>query len=132
MARPFATVDDLAARWGGYEAALADRAGALLADASARLSALLAASGVGVDESDELQAANLRSACCSAVARCLASSAVADGMPVSQWTETATPYSTSYIFSNPNGDMYFTKAELRSVGLSGGRAGCAPPVRAGA
>lgn len=124
-AAPLAGRGDVAARWEGYSEEMADRADALLADASARLRAEMARARVAVDPGDAVQADNLRAVCASMVARAMASSAVADGAPVSQWTQTATPYSTSYIFPNPSGDLYLTRQERRSLGLTGGRAGCA-------
>lgn len=117
----FASVGDLAARWAGYTPDMDGRAGAVLGDVSARIRALMARRAVVVDPDDEVQASVLRSVTCAAAARCLSAAAVADGAPVSQWTQTATPYSTSYIFSNPNGDIYLTKQELRALGLAGGR-----------
>ena len=127
--RAFATVGDVAARWPGYEASMGDACEALLLDASARLAAMLASAGVEVDIEDETQAQNLLGVTCSVVIRALNAAQVAGGMPVSQWTETATPYSNSFIFSNPNGDLYLTKMERASLGLSGGRAAFKPLMR---
>ena len=92
---PFADVCDLACRWAGYSPDLEARAEAVLVDVSARMRALMGRKGVAVDPADEVQASVLLSVCCSAAARCLSASSVADGAPVSQWTQTATPYSTS-------------------------------------
>lgn len=124
----FATVGDLSLRWPACAQAGEERAAAVLGDVEARLRALMARKGVAVDPGDEAQAATLRSVACAAAARCLSASSVADGAPVSQWTQTATPYSTSYIFSNPNGDVFFTRQELRALGLAGGRACALDPM----
>lgn len=125
---PFATVDDLTDGWSGLDPADEERAATLLDRVSVRIAAKLASHGIAVDLSDETQAAILKDVTCEVVRRSLSSQAVADGMPVSQFTETATPYSNSYIFSNANGDLYLTKWERELLGLTGGRAAFAPLV----
>lgn len=42
-----------------------------------------------------------------------------DQPPVEQWQQTAGPYSENYKYSNPSGDLWFKKSELRSLGLYG-------------
>lgn len=125
---PFATVEDLAAGWSGYEDDMEEQASTMLVRVSTRLAAMLAAHGIEVDRHDEVQSAILKDVTCEVVRRSLSSQSVADGMPVSQFTETATPYSNSYIFSNANGDVYLTRQEKELLGLVGGHAVFAPMV----
>ena len=66
---PFATPDDLQDRWRTLDKAEETRATVLLGDASALVAGELVRAGVVVDPSDEVQAANLRSVCCSMVRR---------------------------------------------------------------
>ena len=125
---PFATVADLESGWSGYDDAMEEQAETMLGRVSVRLAAMLAAHGIAVDASDETQALVLKDVTCEAVRRSLSAQNVADGMPVSQFTETATPYSNSYIFSNANGDVYLTRQERELLGLVGGHAAFAPMV----
>lgn len=125
---PFATVADLSAGWSGYEDAMEEQAETMLARVSMRLAAMLKSHGIDVDRYDDVQSAILKDVTCEVVRRSLSSQNVADGMPVSQFTETATPYSNSYTFSNANGDVYLTRQEKELLGLVGGRAVFAPMV----
>lgn len=127
---PFADADDLAARWRALAPDEASRATALLADASALVADALERAGVAVDPGDEVQAANLRSVCCSMVRR---SMDVPEGMAgVSQCSQTAGPYSGSASFANPHADLYLTTSERRRLGLRRMRAGSVRPTIGGA
>ena len=42
-----------------------------------------------------------------------------DVPPVDTYSQTAGPYSENYKFTNPSGDLWFRKAELQALGLSG-------------
>lgn len=44
-----------------------------------------------------------------------------DGMAVSQYSQSASPYSESFTFANPAGDLYLTKAEKKRLGIIGAR-----------
>lgn len=126
---PFATVADLAAGWSDYDESMADEASTLLGRVSRRLRIMCVRAGSWRDPAgDEDWAEALRDVTCEVVRRALAARAVADGAPVSQFTETATPYSNSYIFSNANGDLYLSRQERLVLGLAGGRAAFAPLV----
>lgn len=127
---PFATPDDLQDRWRTLDKAEETRATVLLGDASALVAGELVRAGVVVDPSDEVQAANLRSVCCSMVRR---SMDVPDGMAgVSQCSQTAGPYSGSASFANPHADLYMTSSERRRLGLKRMRAGSLRPTIGGA
>lgn len=42
-----------------------------------------------------------------------------DQLPTETYSQTAGPYSENFKYSNPAGDIYFKKAELSLIGLSG-------------
>ena len=109
----YAEVADVEARWHSLSEEDQQRAGVLIEDASAMLDGL-----VKVDEDDEAQARQLKTVCCNMVIRAMTAS-MADMFGVSQQSVTAGPYSQSFSYSNPSGDMYLTKMERRLLGISG-------------
>ena len=109
----YAEVADVEVRWHSLSEEDQQRAGVLIEDASAMLDGL-----VKVDEDDEAQARQLKTVCCNMVIRAMAAS-MADMFGVSQQSVTAGPYSQSFSYSNPSGDMYLTKMERRLLGISG-------------
>ena len=115
----YATVDDLEARWHTLTATERERASVLLEDAAVLLESL-----VDVDETDERQAAQLKTVSCSMVKRAMAASDEMFG--VTQGTISADIYSQSYTFSNPGGDLYLTSTEKKLLGISGGFIGSIP------
>jgi hypothetical protein len=42
-----------------------------------------------------------------------------DQLPTESYAQTAGPYSENFKYSNPSGDLYFKKAELKLLGLYG-------------
>ena len=108
----FAEVSDIEARWRELSTDEESRASTLIDDASAMLSALVA-----VDTSDQEQAELLKMVCCNMVIRAMAATAL-DTFGVSQTSVTAGPYTQSYSYANPSGDMYLTKFEKRLLGVS--------------
>ena len=120
----YAEVSDIEARWRQLSTDEKSRAAVLIEDASAMLSTL-----VVVDGSDE-QATNLRTVCCNMVIRAMSATA-ADSYGVSQQSITAGPYTQSFSYSNPSGDMYLTKLEKRLLGISVGYIGTIRPMMAG-
>ncbi len=110
----FATVADLEARYRKLEDGERERAAALMEDATAMLTAEHRRVGVPIDSEDELQAVNLKIACCSMVKRVLASGVLGD---VSNHSVTAGPYNEQVTYANPTGNMYLTKEERRILGL---------------
>lgn len=113
----FAEVSDIEARWRSLSPDEEARAGVLIQDASAMLSAL-----VKVDASDQEQADLLNTVCCNMVIRAMAQSGM-DTFGVSQAAITAGPYTQSFSYSNPSGDMYLTKLEKKLLGISIGYIG---------
>lgn len=108
----FADVSDLEKRWRELSNDEAERASTLLDDASVILSSL-----VKVDSSDMQQAELLKMVCCDMVARSMSASSF-DAFGVSQTAITAGPYTQSFSYSNPSGDMYLTKLEKRLLGIT--------------
>lgn len=121
----FADVSDLESRWRELSTDEEARANVLLGDASAMLSAL-----VEVDSSDAGQAELLKMVCCDMVIRAMSATA-ADTFGVSQTSMTAGPYTQSFSYSNPSGDMYLTKLEKRLLGISTSYIGTIRPMMAG-
>ena len=108
----YADVSDLEARWRTLTEDEQARAAVLLDDASAMLAA-----AVMVDESDMQQDTLLKIVCCNMVQRSMSTGD--DMFGVSQQSITAGPYTQSFNYSNPSGDLYITKSEKRMLGISG-------------
>lgn len=121
----FADVSDLESRWRELSTDEEARANVLLGDASAMLSAL-----VEVDSSDYEQSELLKMVCCDMVIRAMSATA-ADAFGVSQTSMTAGPYTQSFSYSNPSGDMYLTKLEKRLLGITTSYIGSIRPMMAG-
>lgn len=120
---PFATPEDYEARQGELSDADAARCRALLEDASAAMrSRFRAFHGrgyeAGVNESFD---DNAKAVCVAVVARSLSVPAALAG--VTQYSQTTGPYSASATYSNPTGDVYLTRSDLKALGLSGTRVG---------
>lgn len=114
MAEPFATADDLVARWRPLSESEQATAEALLADASAMIRAerpgideLLAADPPGMDPSLP------RMVACAMVKRAMIGIDTGGASSVQQ---TAGPFSKSTSFANPAGDLYFTRQERQALG----------------
>lgn len=117
----YATVSDIESRWRALNEAEQSRASVLIDDASAMLTAL-----VNVDSDDQEQAQLLKQVCCSMVIRAM-SATETDAFGASQMSMTAGPYSQSWSYSNPTGDMYLTKLEKRLLGITSGYIGTIEP-----
>ena len=116
----YATVSDIEARWHTLTPSESAKAATLLDDAAAILDTLAV-----FDSSDPNVAANLRIVSCNMVIRAMSSSADTFGM--SQGSMTAGPYTQSWTFANPSGDMYLTKMEKRLLGVTQGYIGSIRP-----
>lgn len=117
---PFATVQELEARWRPLSTAEQDRAEVLLEDASARLRATCA----DIDDriADEtLDPAVPRMIVCDMVKRAMVGGADA-GAGVSSTQDTVGPFSRSLSYSNPMGDLYLTKQEKKLLGCGAQKA----------
>lgn len=109
----FATVDDLVARWRVLSDSEERQAEVLLDDASDLIRT----------ECPRYAAANpmtLKRIACAIVKRAMLTGDDAAG--ISQYTQTAGPFSESLTYSNPAGDLYLTSAEKRSLGYGRQRA----------
>lgn len=118
----FADVSDIESRWRTLNSGERDRATALINDASAMLSSLVA----DIDVSDEEQMQLLNIVCCNMVIRAM-SATEADSYGASNMSMTAGPYTQSWTYSNPTGDMYITKFEKRLLGITSGYIGSIRP-----
>lgn len=122
--KAFATADDLAARWRPLDPSEEGRAKTLLDDATALMTREMDAAGVAVDADDEIQSQALKAVCCAIVRRCMG--APLDGPTVSNTSQTAGPFSQSFTYASPSGDMYMTSTERREIGIGKARIGSIP------
>lgn len=121
----YADVSDLEARWRELNEAEEARAEVLLADASAVLDSL-----VDVDETDTEQLEICKIVVCAMVQRAMVAGE-ADAYGVTQQSMTAGPYTQSWTYSNPNANLYLTKAEKKMLGVGGGYIGSIRPMIGG-
>ena len=120
MANNYATVDDLSTYWRPILDSETERTEMLLALASSRLRVFATHVGVDFDgrvEYDEDYAETAKWVVMEAVKRALATPT--DVPPVENYSQTAGPYSENYRFTNPSGDLWFKKSELKALGLEG-------------
>lgn len=117
----YATVDDVLVMLPGLSADGQAKASALLDFAASILDSL-----ADIDPDDETQQTLLKQISVAMVARAVSASAY-DSFGASNASMTAGPYSQSWTFSNPSGDLYLTKMERRLLKISGGYIGSIPP-----
>ena len=103
----YANISDIEARWRVLSTDEAARANALLEDAAAVLDNLA--------DTERIEPNLLCQVSCNMVIRAM--SAAQDALGVTQSSMTAGPYSQSWTYSNPSGDMYLTKAERKMLGI---------------
>lgn len=118
----FADVSDIESRWRTLTSDEEAKAGVLLEDASAMLTALVNR----IDVADSKQLALLKTVCCSMVIRAM-SATESDSYGVDSMSMTAGVYSQSWSYNNPTGDMYLTKLEKRMLGITTGHIGSIHP-----
>ena len=123
----FAEVSDIESRWHTLSASDRQRAEVLIGDASEMLEAALVCT---IDVSDESQMQRLNIVCCNMVIRAMSASE-SDAYGASNMSMTAGPYTQSWTYANPSGDMYITKAEKRMLGITSGYIGTIRPMMAG-
>lgn len=115
---PFATTDDIEARW---HTPLTDeerrRATAALDDATALIADECSRAGV---DTASIRPATLTAITCAAVIRKLTTDD--DHLGVTNSQQTAGNFSESFTYSNPMGDLYLTAAERKRLGLRRQRA----------
>ncbi|MBM6699918.1 hypothetical protein H7U32_06280 [Bifidobacterium pullorum subsp. saeculare] len=103
---PFATTEDLEARWHPLTESETSKARTLLADASDLIM-------TQCPRWREASDATLKRIACQMVKRAMLA---LDRAGVSQSTQTAGSFSESMSYSNPDGDLYLTSAERKSLG----------------
>ena len=120
MGASYATVQDLSLYWRPIETSETNRANDLLSLASSRLRLYASNSGFSLDEkiaADDDYKDAVKWVVMEAVKRAM--STPIDVPPVDSYSQAAGPYSENYKFTNPSGDLWFKKAELKTLGLSG-------------
>lgn len=120
MGATYATVTDLSTYWRPIETSETARTQDLLTLASSRLRLYATNSGFDLDakiaESADYSDA-VKWVVMEATKRALATPI--DTPPVDNFSQSAGPYSENYKFTNPSGDLWFKKAELKTLGISG-------------
>lgn len=106
---PYATTDDLEARWRPLTATERPRAATLLADAAVRIDAF-----APMPEGDEQQAEIRKIISCDMVKRAMQNGGETAG--VTQQSQTSGPFGTSTTYANPSGDLYLTAADKKLLG----------------
>lgn len=116
----YATVEQLAARWRPLTEDEVDTAEVLLEDASVQIRVEVPDLKARILAGDtDLLSAVIRVEC-SMVKRAMTAGDAGFGVTSAQ--ETQGPFSRTYQYSNPMGDLYLTKAEKRLLGAAGQRA----------
>ena len=116
----YATVEDLSTYWRPITEAETPRAEDLLSLASSRIRLYAAKVGIDIDNKaggDADYADPARWVVMEATKRAMATPV--DVPPVDNYSQSAGPYSENYRFTNPSGDLWFKKAELKALGISG-------------
>lgn len=114
----FATVADLEKYWRPLTTEEQTRAEFLIEIASSRLRIEAQKAGIAINDRvayDEDYALAVELVVMDAVKRAIATPI--DTPPVDNFSQSAGPYSENYRFTNPSGDLWFKKAELRSIGI---------------
>ncbi|WP_193104698.1 hypothetical protein [Brachybacterium sp. FME24] len=105
---PFATVEELKARWPDFPAGAEDHAEVLLEDASQFI--------LDVCPSAVTVSANTRRRIVCAVVRRSIEAQSSPGAGMSTFQATTGPFTNSYTPTNPHGDFYLTKSERKALG----------------
>lgn len=124
----YATIDDLSTYWRPIAESETNRANMLLEIASSRLRVEADKVDIALDDRvsyDDDYATAVKLVVMDAVKRALATPI--DTPPVDNYSQSAGPYSENYRFTNPSGDLWFKKAELRSIGIGIAKIGTIKP-----
>ena len=124
----YATIEDLSTYWRPISASETSRANMLLEIASSRLRIEADKVDIALDDRvsyDDDYALAVKLVVMDAVKRALATPI--DTPPVDNYSQSAGPYSENYRFTNPSGDLWFKKAELRSIGIGIAKIGTIKP-----
>lgn len=116
----YANKDDLALYWKSFTGSEATRADYILKMASNRLRQIATDVGIDLDamvNNSEVYFMNVQSVVMEASKRALQTPV--DQIPAESYSQTAGPYSENFKYTNPAGDLYFKKAELKLLGMYG-------------
>ena len=114
----YANADDLTLYWKAPDDT--NRANYILKMVSNRLRQMATDLGLNLDtlvNADAVYFLNVQSVVMEAAKRALQSPT--DQLPTEQYSQTAGPYSENFKYSNPAGDIFFKKAELKLIGFYG-------------
>lgn len=117
---PYASKEQLAAFWRTLTDAEQARADVLLALASNRLRQIADDLDIDLDakvNASEIFADTAKWVVMEAVKRAML--VPTDAAPANSIQQTAGPYSENIVFTNPAGDLWFKKSELKALGLYG-------------
>lgn len=120
MGAQYATTTDLSTYWRPIETSEEARANDLLSLASSRLRLYASNAGFSLDEKiadDDDYKDAVKWVVMEATKRAM--STPIDTPPVDSYSQAAGPYSENYKFTNPSGDLWFKKAELKTLGITG-------------
>ena len=128
MDMPFATVEDVEARWRELSPSETGRCEALLDDASVKIATEMLKAGKKYAEygPETLIGKAMTIVCSDMVIRAMKTPV--DQQPATTYTQSAVGYSESFTYSNPSGDVYMTSAERRLLGISGVKFGSIQPL----
>lgn len=125
----FAKVSDLESRWRILSVEEKARAETLLLDATVKITLAMNDYRIAIDATNEAQTMALTAINCEMVKRAMLSPV--DAPPLSQFSQTAGPYTESQTYVNPTGDLYMTSAEKKTLGIGGQRIGSISPLIGG-
>lgn len=124
----FATLKDYEKRYGEVAPADKERTETILQDASNMLLTTFE-ENYGVPYEEGAHPIFDKSACAVACAVAHRSLSVPAGFEgANQYSQTAGSYNASITFSNPTGDLYLSKTDLKRLGLSGQMIGTIMPI----
>ncbi len=116
----YASVQDLSTFWRPIETSETARANSILVLASSKLRLAAAKVDIDLDQEiadDEDYAQEVKLVVMEATKRAM--NTPVDVPPVDSYSQAAGPYSENYRFANPSGDLWFKRAELKALGISG-------------
>jgi hypothetical protein len=116
----YANADDMGEFWKPLDGADATRANSLLKLASNRLRTLALKRNIVLDDKVNADAAyfsNVQWVIMEAAKRAMLTPA--DAPPANSIQRAAGPYSENIVFTNPSGDLWFKKSELKDLGIGG-------------
>lgn len=120
----YATIEDYELRYGTLSGDDKKKVEILLSDSTA----IILANGGKKEPTDNKQAYVAVS--CAMVHRVVISPSWGS-LGVTQHSQTAGSFTESYSFGNPNGDLYLTKSEKRTLGLTSMKIGTIAPLSRG-